>query len=74
MAFNYDRVFVVLDENGEIQGIYKNKDYAIESLPEAKARAPRQLKQHGDWAYGKSKPWLIVEKKIKDSSGIPSVG
>lgn len=73
MAFHYERVFVVLDENGEIQGIYKKENNAIDSLPESKRNFPQEVTKFGDWQYGKgSTAWRITERKIKDSADILS--
>ncbi len=74
MAFNYDRVFVVVDHENNIQGIFKKKEWAVDSLPEEKKRHPMEITKLGDWKYGKgTTAWKILEKKVKDSAGIPSL-
>ena len=73
MAFQYDRVFVILDEKNEIQGIFKKEENAIDSLPESKRNFPQELTKFGDWSYGKgTSVWRIVERKVRDSEDILS--
>ena len=73
MALTYDRVFVILDDKGEIQGIFTKEEHAIASLPEAKRNRPQEVTKFGDWTYGTGKTkWRITERKVKDSAGIPS--
>ena len=70
MGFHYERVFVVVNEKNDIIGIYRNKYFALESLPTDKRSHPMEITKHGDWQYGKVSPWKILTKKVKDSSGI----
>lgn len=73
MPFNYDRVFVVVDDKGDIKGIFKKKDFALEIIPQEKVRHPQEISKHGDWKYGKVEAWKILERKVKDSAGIPDL-
>lgn len=70
MAFVYERVFVVLNDKGTIEGIFLKEKNAIESLPDSKRNFPQEIKKYGTWSYGTSNKWRIEQRKIKDSAGI----
>lgn len=72
MSFSYDRVFVVLDGDGKIDGIYKKRENALNSLSDHRRNTPLEMAD-GSWQYGKIKPWVIVERKIRDSADILSL-
>lgn len=68
--FNYDRLFVLFNDEGKVHGLYIKRDNAIADIPENKRFSPVQA-DIGSWTYGDGpKKWRLEQRKIRDSHGI----
>ena len=71
--FNFEIVYLVYDTNGEVQGVFKKKANAIESIPETHRNFPKEVAR-SKWEYGANEHrWKISEMKVCDSNDLSFV-
>jgi hypothetical protein len=64
-------VYIVVDNENKIHGVFKRRDNAINSMPENKKNFPRQLSGNS-WAFGQDSKfyWHLHEANIRDSNDL----
>ncbi len=69
-GFRSQFVYVLLNEDKEIQCICKKRDNAERQIPESKRNNRQQLGNRIDWVYGRKNKWTLRQIKLLDGNDL----
>jgi hypothetical protein len=70
MAFTYTCVWLLIDPNKEVVGVFSKFDRGVEAIPLPQQRIRRQINA-GQWLFGTNNlGYTLTKRQIEDSTGL----
>ena len=70
MSFTYSVVWLLIDSNNDVVGVYSKFDKAVDDIPLPQQRLRRQI-DVANWFFGSNtQGYKLTKRQIKDSTGL----